>query len=159
MTLTLPQIKGVLQPGDIFLTRNANEEDNPTPGYWNHCAAYAGADKVVEAQSGPGEVITSNLDEFLRRYPRIRVLRLVGQKPGSGVAVAYAASALVGRPYSALVSRFKRLKRAERRGENCVTVVRRAMLDAIGEDPQWKIPDDVDKDSRLSAIPECEVGA
>ena len=151
-------IKSKLQPGDLFLTRNAGEgeENNPTPGHWNHCAVYAGGAQVVEAQSGPGKVITSVLDEFIARYPEIQVLRLVGQNPGSGVAVASASSRLVGRPYSALVSRFARLKRAERKGENCVTVARRAVLDAIGEDPRWKLPDDVAKDSRLSVV--CSLG-
>ncbi|MFA6358697.1 MAG: hypothetical protein WCY09_08600 [Candidatus Omnitrophota bacterium] len=147
------KIKSKLQSGDLFLTRNAGgEEANPTPGNWNHCAVYAGGVQVVEAQSGPAKVIISDLDEFLGRYPEIQVLRLVGQKPGSGVAVASASSRLVGRPYKALVSRFNRLKRGERRGENCVTVARRAVMDAIGEDPKWKIPDDVAADPRLSAV-------
>jgi uncharacterized protein YycO len=147
-------IKSRLQPGDLFLTRNAGDdkEANPTPGHWNHCAVYAGDSRVVEAQAGPGKVIVSELDEFLGRYPEIQVLRLVGQNPGSGVAVASASSRLVGRPYSALVSRFARLKRAERKGENCVTVARRAVLDAIGEDPRWKLPDDVSRDPRLSVV-------
>jgi len=147
-------IKSQLQPGDLFLTRNAGEgeENNPTPGHWNHCAVYAGGTQVVEAQAEPAKVIISELDEFLGRYPEIRVMRLVGQNPGSGVAVASASSRLVGRPYSALVSRFPRLKRGERKGENCVTVARRSVLEAIGEDPRWKLPDDVAKDPRLSVV-------
>jgi uncharacterized protein YycO len=148
-------IKSLLQQGDIFLTRNAGDdkEANPTPGYWNHCAVYAGGTQVVEAQAGPGKVIVSDLDEFLARYPEIRVMRLVSQNPGSGVAMASAASRLVGWPYSAFVSRF-RLNRADRRGANCVTVARHAVMDVIGEDPRWKLPDDVAEDSRLSVV--CE---
>ena len=148
-------IKSRLQPGDLFLTRNAGDdkEANPTPGHWNHCAVYAGGTQVVEAQSGPGKVIVSGLDEFLTRYPLIRVMRLVGRNPGSGVAVASAASKLVGWPYSAFVSRF-RLTRADRRGANCVTVARHAVMDVIGKDPRWKLPDDVAEDSRLSMV--CE---
>ena len=147
-------IKSLLQPGDLFLTRNAGDEEknNPTPGHWNHCAIYAGGPQVVEAQADPGKVIISELDEFLGRYPEIQVMRLVGQNPGSGTAVASASLRLVGRTYSALVSRFKRLKRGERKGENCVTVARRSVLDAIGKDPQWKIPDEVAGDSRLSVV-------
>jgi len=148
-------IKSLLQQGDIFLTRNAGDdkEANPTPGYWNHCAVYAGGTQVVEAQAGPGKVIVSDLDEFLARYPEIRVMRLVSQNPGSGVAMASAASRLVGWPYSAFVSRF-RLTRADRRGANCVTVARHAVMDVIGKDPRWKLPDDVAEDSRLSMV--CE---
>lgn len=147
-------IKSNLQSGDLFLTRNAGSDDdaNPTPGYWNHCAVYAGGTQVVEAQADPGLVIVSDLDEFLSRYPTIRVMRVVDHKPGAGTAVASASLALVGRTYSALVSRFKRLKRAERKGENCVTVARRSVLDAIGKDPRWKLPDDVAGDSRLSVV-------
>jgi hypothetical protein len=145
-------IRRLLEPGDVFLTVNAREEDNTTPGYWNHCAVYAGGTQVVEAQADPGKVIVSDLDEFLGRYPKIQVMRVIDQKPGAGAAVASASLALVGRTYSALVSRFKRLKRGERKGENCVTVARRSVLDAIGRDPRWKIPDDVARDPRLSVV-------
>jgi len=153
------KIKSMLQPGDLFLTRNAGgEEANPTPGNWNHCAVYAGGTQVVEAQADPGKVILSDLDEFLGRYPEIQVMRLTGQKPGSGVAVASASLKLVGWPYSAFVSRF-RLSRADRRGANCVTVARHAVLEAIGKDPRWKLPDDVAKDSRLSVVCSLEKNA
>jgi cell wall-associated NlpC family hydrolase len=142
-----------LQLGDIFLTVNAKEEDNRSPGYWNHCAIYAGDNRVVEAQADPGKVIISGLTEFLARYPKIQVMRVkqLATKTGSraGEVMAQAALKLEGRTYRALVSRFKKLERAERKGENCVTVVRRAYYDGFGEDPRWKIPDHVASDERL----------
>ena len=143
----------VTRPGDFLLTINANESENVTPGYWNHCAVFAGEDRVIEAQRDPGHVIVSYLPEFWKRYPKILILRL--KSPGSPALadrMVQSANSLIGKDYRALVSRFRRLNRGERRGVNCVIVVRRAFRDAMDEDPGWRLPDDVAADPRFVQI-------
>jgi uncharacterized protein YycO len=139
--------------GDIFVTRNFNEDDNNMPGYWNHVAIWT-TNGVVEAQLPPwNSVICSVPEEFLKRYADYEVYRynresdkhlLIGEK------AAMAAVALIGRPYQFLASLFPRLK--HRRGENCVSVIRKSYKDATGVDPGWKIPDDVTSDGNLTKV-------
>ena len=129
-----------LQAGDILATRNANERDNASPGYWNHLGVYVGHDLMVEGQRVPGRVICSDLREFIARYPEIMVLRL---RDGDGRAIADEARRHVGTPFWGLASLPRRLRRTER-GNNCVSVVRRsvAVPSALGGDPGWRTPDD-----------------
>jgi len=125
------------QPGDTLLTRN--EKDNSTPGYWNHCAIYVGDERVVEAQVEPyNRVMYSHIGEFIERYPVIRVLR----HSSTNMAVAVATNAIlsVDKSYWGIASIFRRL-RALKRGENCVSVVRRAWSLALNNDPRWHRPD------------------
>lgn len=128
-----------LLPGDIFATRNADELDNETPGYWNHLAVCVGENLIVEGQSRRG-VIYTGLQEFLDRYPEIRVLRL---REGDGFAIADEACRHVGTPFWKLASLPRFLRRTER-GNNCVSLVRRsvAVPRALGRDPGWRTPDD-----------------
>ena len=67
-----------IKPGDLFLTRNVGttEEQNESPGYFNHAAIYVGDNIVVEAQLGKG-VLKINLAEFQNRYPIYVILRPV----------------------------------------------------------------------------------
>jgi hypothetical protein len=156
-----------LQPGDILLTRNAGGEDqNRSPGWFNHAAMYVGDGIVVEAQmhvadgkwtddtTQPGGVIESDVDEFLNRYPIIRVRRL---RAGAEQA-AEEAKQMVGLGYNRMSSWFMRQRRDER-GVNCVAVNRRAVTRATGADPGWRRPDDIDQSRRLVTVDEKGFGA
>ena len=127
--------------GDFILTRNLKEEDNTSPGYWNHCAIYIGDNHIVEAQAGPNAVIMSDLTEFFNRYPQIIVLR-VTDEDSMAAKMVEEGKALVGTPYRKIASIFNSLRNS-RRGENCVTVVRKCYLTAFTIDPGWRRPDDV----------------
>jgi len=129
------------QPGDTFLTRNEGEENNESPGYWNHCAIYIGDEKIVEAQVEPyNKVMYSHLGEFIQRYPNIKVLR--HPNPDTALLAASNACKSVGRPYWRGGSIFRNL-RSVFRGENCVSVIRRAWFLALRFDPRWHRPDHV----------------
>jgi len=41
-----------------------------------------------------------------------------------------------------------------RRGENCVSAVRKSYKEALGYDPGWRRPDDISTDKRLQFIVE-----
>lgn len=127
--------------GDIFLTRNLKEEDNSTPGYWNHCAIYTGDNQVVEAQAGPNSVIVVSLDEFWNRYPQILVLRITNEDAMASKMVDEAKT-LIGVEYRKVASWFNWL-RGSQKGENCVSVVRKCYKAAFLVDPGWRFPDDV----------------
>jgi uncharacterized protein YycO len=148
-----------LEPGDIFITRNAGDDektDNPTPGWYNHAAVYAGEWTVIEAQrhvengrwtsdkTKPGAVITAVLHEFWHRYPIIRVRRL-NALPEVRQKVADHAVSLIGTPYWGLASIFRWLRRDDR-GYNCVAVARASVKEATGRDPRWKRPDHINVD-------------
>jgi len=130
---------GQIRPGDVLLTRNSEEVGNPSPGHWNHTAICVGDEKIVEAQAAPfNEVILSDWSEFYGRYPELMILR-----PKEDLAeMVPAAVELVGKKYRKLASFFRRL-RGWKRGENCVSVVRKAYRDAAGYDPKWKKPDEL----------------
>jgi len=149
LILCLPTIAGAegYRPGDLFVTRNATEEENSSPGYWNHLAIYVGEGLVVEAQQGQG-VIYSELPEFLSRYPQIRVLRL---RIGDGQVIADEACRHVGTPYALLASLPRWMRRTER-GNNCVSIARRAFIPAVGRDPQWFKPDEAVADPRIEIL-------
>jgi len=134
----------VFLPGDVFLTRNANEEENTSPGFWNHCAIYVGDGQIVEAQQDPGEVVDSKLNEFMDRYPEIRVLRVRVAPERYGVAAASRATQLVGTKYRLTASISKAL-RVVGRGDNCVSTVRRCYQYSWDNDPRWRIPDGVNE--------------
>lgn len=140
-----------IMPGDIVITRNEGDdrEYNTSPGYWNHAAIYTG-DGFVEAQPSPNEVILSNKYEFYRRYPRIRVYRLNEDK---GKMATAEARKLLGSRYRKLASMFRFLRR-DRRGENCVSVVRKAYSRATGTDYKWSKPDDIANDPNLTMVDE-----
>ena len=131
-------------PGDVFLTRHADEERNTSPGHWNHCAIYTGDGMIVEAQIGPGEVVETPLNEFIDRYPQIRVLRVRVAPERYGIAAASRATQLIGTKYR-LTASISKVLRVVGRGDNCVSTVRRCYLYSWDNDPRWRIPDNVDK--------------
>jgi hypothetical protein len=153
----------MFEPGDIFVTRNANEDDNGNPGYWNHIAILT-IMGIVEAQMPPWDTIICNtLYSFFNRYPQIQAYRwnakiknnkLVCAKPIDQALTAeirlkasQKAITMIGGKYRLLASIFPNLRKF--RGDNCITVVRKAYKDACDIDPKWRIPDDITKDKRL----------
>jgi len=143
-----------LCPGDVLITRNAREEDNNSPGYWNHASIYVGNGEVIEAQDVPYErVICSEWDEFYNRYPKIVILRHL--KVGVGDKAAKHARKFLGVPYRAIASIFRRLRKISR-GENCVSVVRKSMQKATGRKIVWRIPDHIIADRIFVKVYEKE---
>ena len=153
----------MFEPGDIFVTRNADEKQNRNPGYWNHVAILTKMG-VVEAQMTPWDtVICNTLYEFTNRYPQIQVYRWNGvvkkdkiicaeevdfkETEQIRLRAAQKAITLIGKKYTMWASLFPNLRRF--RGDNCITVIRRAYKEACGVDPKWKLPDNVTEDKRL----------
>lgn len=140
-----------LKPGDILLTKNTDKVGNPTPGYWNHAAVVGRDNFVIEAQEEvpkllpEGGIVKSNGYYFWERYPEILCLRY-GQ-----INISSAAEKYVGNPYRKIASVFMFMRKPTR-GENCVSLIRRAYQDTTGEDPKWKFPDDIAKDPRLIQV-------
>ena len=139
-----------IEAGDILLTRHADESKNTSPGHWNHAAIYVGDNTVVEAQERPDAVLTVDWPVFYYRYAEVLILR-----PKFPDFIRYnmavAARRIVGSTYRKLASLFVFLRRSHR-GENCVSVVRKAFKQATGYDPKWRKPDDVRYDDHLELV-------
>ena len=105
-----------MKTGTILISRNQDETENATPGYWNHCAIYIDGGIVIEAQEGQG-VIQTYFDKFVeRRYEWIYLT------PADDVAAKIAAEkagTLIGLPYRKLSSLWPRIVFLNR-GMNCV---------------------------------------
>ena len=140
--------------GDIILTRNSGGiARNPTPGYFNHASVYCDG-YVVEAQryvkdgkisndkKCPGEVIRTKDEEFFSRYEIYKVKRLLQIYQIYSELVCEYADSLVGVKYSRLSS-LSIGNGSWVNGVNCVSVVRFAVFSAIGNDPGWRVPDDI----------------
>jgi len=139
----------MVREGDIFITRNLKEEDNTSPGYWNHCAIYIGNKLILEAQEDPGKIISTPYDVFYNTYPKIMVYR--HPKESVGLIASNHAKQLIGTEYWGMASIFRWLRKPSR-GENCVSLVRRSYAQALGYDPKWKIPDHVTQDNQLNLV-------
>lgn len=128
-------------PGEVYVTRNLDNSTygNPSPGYWNHVAIYVGNDLIVEGQDDPiNAVVRSQLESFRNRYPQF--IRLRPKNLTIGVKAARFALSLVGTKYRKIASIFYILRKA-RRGENCVSVVRKSYANASGKDGNEGVPD------------------
>jgi len=134
--------------GTVFVSRNANEAENTSPGHWNHLAIYVGNGVVVESQGGivehgqgRGVIRTSLLDFLSRNYSQILALEPVD--PVVGARAALFAEALVGLPFrkwSSLPGVDR--PRAMQKGINCDSVVRYTYRQASGERlRRLRIPD------------------
>ena len=138
------KIKTMLQPGDIFLSRNPGGDlANLTVGYWNHLGIYCGIinNSVIEAQEKWG-VIETKLPDYIDKYARLKIIRLDDAK---GLEMANHAITFIGTPYRRLASLFVFL-RPRTRGENCVSLMRKIYKDVNGQDPRWRIPDNILED-------------
>jgi uncharacterized protein YycO len=139
-----------IEAGDILLTRHADEAKNTSPGHWNHAAMYVGNNTVVEAQEGPDAVLSVDWPAFYSRYAEVVILR--PKMPWQvRDMMAWHAWELVGSTYRKFASIFRFL-RGTHRGENCVSVVRKAFKQATGYDPKWKKPDDIYQDRGLTLV-------
>jgi len=139
----LPQVKESerhIQVGDVFLTRNFKEDDNSSPGHWNHVAIYSGQGKVIEAQAEPEKILEAQFSEFWHRYPEILVLRYKRADKDSRKSIGSAARKYLGVKYRKVASIFRILRKTSR-GENCTSHARKTFRDAFGKDYGWKIPD------------------
>ena len=96
---------------------------------------------VIEAQAHPIDCVYElDLNEFISHYPEMLVLRLDSEHIAKLMTIH--AKALLGTSYRKMASLFKFLRR-DKRGHNCVSVVRSAYTKSTGEDPGWQIPDHV----------------
>ena len=127
-------------PGLIIVTRNTDEVGNDSPGYWNHAAIISVREWVVEAQKEPNAVIAVPLEKFINRYPELVIFRVTEMDQMESVAL-FAAN-MIGLPYRRIASIFPMWRRPWL-GENCVSVVRKAVEQATGKDPRWRRPDHI----------------
>lgn len=137
-----------VRPGYFLLTRNTEEVGNNSPGFWNHVAIVGHDNWVIEAQQEPNSVIKVPGQFFWERYPEILVLKPRGD---IGDSIAKAAESLIGVRYRKIASIFNFMRRSER-GENCVSVARKAYLLATHCDPKWRIPDDLESSRYLTKV-------
>ena len=126
--------------GTMFATRNADsgdpaQDNNPSPGHWNHTAIMGPNGWVIEATAGHG-VIAIPFGTFWNRYPYILAYRPRQYPAELGPAVASAAAAQMGRPYKLL-------------GNNCTSVARRAVEFVTRDRPRWRRPDHVVADAEM----------
>lgn len=137
--------------GDIILTRNTDAVGNNSPGWWNHSAISTGlglgewSNLIVEAQIKLG-VAAFTVEAFKARYPRWCVIRfssLIGDD-AHGWYAAHNAIKMIGQPYARYGSIF-----LLRKGENCVSVVRKAWSATLGRNLRWRKPDHIYRDAQL----------
>ena len=120
--------------GTVLVSRNADERENTSPGYWNHTAVYIGNQQIVESQAGQGVILTS-VDEFLsRQYSRI--IALAPRDALAGEQAAQRAQRLVGLRHAPGSSFFPfQGPLRQRMGLNCVSIVE------ISWQARFNIPD------------------
>ena len=131
--------------GSVFISRNLKEDDNSSPGFWNHVSIYIGDNSIVEAYGEQLGVIQTSLDEYKQRDYEYFVRYPKNKEIGKRAAIQ--AVKLIGSPYRYISSIFRRMRRDEK-GESCVSVIRKAYYRASGYDPKhWKIPDSLAGDT------------
>lgn len=105
-----------MQIGTVLISRNLDEIENTSPGYWNHCAIYVGGPIIIESQMNEG-VIKTYLDTYMARAYTWFALTPIDS--AVGLLAAEKANTLLGLPYRKLSSLWRRV-RNEERGMNCV---------------------------------------
>lgn len=142
-------------PGTVFVTRNRDEEQNTSPGHYNHLAIYVGHDSIVECQAGLVEhgkgqgVICTRVKDFLARdYTPIIILQ--PRRAANGRLAAETAISLVGLPsrdFSSLIPILS--MRQQDKGLNCVSVIEVSFAQVDRD--IWKLfkPDDIFKFQHL----------
>ena len=116
--LLLVSVAIAYPPGTIMVSRNSDERQNTSPGYFNHTAIVVSDTEIVESQEGQG-IIRMPLAAYLaRQYSRI--LAFKPRDTVAGLRAAKRAEQLVGRQYgnasSLLLGRGILAQRA-----NCIT--------------------------------------
>jgi len=135
--------------GDILLTRNAGgEENNESPGYYNHSAIIGPLNWVIEAQRTPNCVICVPIWYFFDRYPEILVLRCSNSK--TALSTGRLAPRYVGRAYDTYMTiRPFWLWKGQ---DSCISLIRRIYNVVTGRDYKWRIPDSLLKVSWLQKV-------
>lgn len=128
--------------GTVIVSRNVNEADNTSPGYWNHLGMSNGRGFIIEAQEGKGVIFTP-LREYINRPYHMTVLR--PRDVEQGRKAAQIAAGFVGEKYNKLASLgLQGPKEDLKLGQNCVSVVRRAEEQSTGKQyTGFNKPDDV----------------
>lgn len=128
-----------LVPGAVLVSRNISEAENSSPGHMNHLAIAISPTEVVESQAGIGVQKITLADYLKRNYETPYVLlpkdRAVGER------AATKAATFVGTKFAKASSIFRRQN--ERRGMNCVGVIKASYFDAHRKVRTIKIPDDI----------------
>ena len=110
-----------LVPGTVLVSRNIKEEDNTSPGYWNHLAIYVGNGQLVESQADSGVILTSWQTYWSRPYSEIAYRLPISSKVG--LDASERAKKLVGLPYATYSSFVGGLGETRQAlGLNCVSV-------------------------------------
>lgn len=165
IALTVSTAFGQFPVGTEFVTRNKNEVENESPGYWNHNAIVVGRDRttgqlfLVESQAGEVEdgrgfgVILTSLQEFvLRDYQRY--IAFEPRDPAAGRRMAGRSLAIEGLPHRNISSIFRRHPPFRiAKGTNCVTAA--VEVPAAPEDRRIraiKIPDDMFTNPGITAV-------
>lgn len=130
--------------GTVLISRNKNNSLNHGYSYWNHAAIYIGNNEIIEAtESG---VIKTNLEEYKKRD--YEFLILIPKNLEIGIKSSDKSITMIGIKYRFISSIF-RIQRKDRRGLNCVSVIRKSYTYALGYDPKYKTPDDIVNDTRI----------
>jgi hypothetical protein len=119
--------------GAVFVSRNWDERDNNSPGFWNHLCVYVGNGSVVESQDYSG-VHEISFAEYRARPQHVMVI--FPRTPELGQAAAARARSLLGLPYFRFSS-VVLFPRPLERGLNCVTVVEASY------GVRLRVPDDI----------------
>lgn len=80
------QIPAKLPIGAVLVSRNLDEAENTSPGYWNHLAIHVGMNSVVESQADKGVIKTKLSVYSSRPYAPILVLSPLDAKIGAQAA-------------------------------------------------------------------------
>jgi hypothetical protein len=144
-----------LPAGSILLSRNRDERENTSPGYWNHLAIVDTTGDVIEDQAEQGGVIRTLVVDYLSRdYGRILVYQPLDMATGERAAAR--AETLVGLPHRTVSSLRRRFPpRARQRGLNCVSVIEIAYGPEDRQIRRLKVPDGITRFNRLFAEPEA----
>lgn len=113
-------------PGTVLISRNTDERENRSPGYWNHLALYVGNLEVIESQEGLG-VIRTPTQQFLdRSYSKIQAF--VPRDEGTAVLAIRRAERLVGIRYAPMSSLLPFNRGIIGGGMNCVSPIETACM-------------------------------
>lgn len=118
------------QSGDIIVTRSTKWYWNFVPGYWNHCGMFIeinGFGFIIEALPFYG-VILIGAELFFSRRQTYKVLRHLAGKVAARESLLF-----LGRNYAIFT----------RKGENCVSLVRKVYEYATHRPIFWLKPDDI----------------
>ena len=139
----------LVQAGDLLLTRNAGgEENNESPGYYNHSAIVSVLNWVIESQRTPDSVVAVPIWYFFERYPEVLVLRC--DNPQVAEQTAQIAPRYVGRRYDTYMTiRPAWLWRGK---DSCISLIRRIYNVVTGRDYRWRIPDSLLKVQWLKQV-------